>query len=79
MFAYILHAVCTEGACKSVLLHNIGSMCVTSLPTQISMNVPPLKITSRIGHVKLYDTGHIPIHIPVSKKFEMISNVFHSI
>ena len=33
----VLHAVCTEGACKSVLLHNIGSVCVTALPTQISL------------------------------------------
>ena len=28
---------CTEGARKSVWLHNIGSMCVTALPTQISL------------------------------------------
>ena len=26
-----------EGACKSVQLHNIGSMCMTALPTQISL------------------------------------------
>ena len=32
-----LHAVCTEAACKSVQLPNIGSMCVTALPTQISL------------------------------------------
>ena len=29
---HILHAVCMEGACKSVQLHNIGSMCVMALP-----------------------------------------------
>ena len=29
---------CTEGACKSVQLHNIDSMCVTALPTQISLD-----------------------------------------
>ena len=28
-----------EGACKSVQLHNIGSMCVTALPTQISLRL----------------------------------------
>ena len=35
-----LHAVCMEGARKSVQLHNIGSMCVTALPTQISLVIP---------------------------------------
>ena len=29
--------VCMEGACKSVQLHNIGSVCVASLPTEISL------------------------------------------
>ena len=29
--------VCMEGACKSVQLHNIGSMCMTALLTQISL------------------------------------------
>ena len=32
MFAYIACCFCTEGARKSVQLHNIGSMCVTALP-----------------------------------------------
>ena len=29
---HILHTVCMEGACKSVQLHNIGSVCMTALP-----------------------------------------------
>ena len=40
MFAYIACCFCTEGAHKSVQLHNIGSMCVTALPTQISLVWP---------------------------------------
>ena len=34
---HILHTVCMEGACKSVQLYNIGSMCMAALPTQISL------------------------------------------
>ena len=38
MFAYILHDVCMKGAHISVQWHNIGSMCMTALPTQISLS-----------------------------------------
>ena len=33
--------VCMEGAHKSVQLHNIGSLCMTALPTQISLILLP--------------------------------------
>ena len=38
-----------EGARKSVQMHKIGSMCVTALPTQISLVVtrPQLNFTSQ--------------------------------
>ena len=37
MCSYILHAVCMEGAHKSVQLHNIGSICMTALPTEMPL------------------------------------------
>ena len=38
----------TEGARKSVQLHNIGSMCVTALPTQISPSLVSFTIGKEI-------------------------------
>ena len=41
-----------EGAHKSVQLHNIGSMCVTSLPSQISLNQFNSPTVNEIPHIQ---------------------------
>ena len=48
MFAYIACCFCAEGARKPVQLHNIGSMCVTALPTQ---NLSGLNLSTVITKV----------------------------
>ena len=65
---HILHAVCMAGALKSVQLHNIGSMCVTVLPTQIS-----LVVSAYLFQYDWNDDKRVYMYSPISVRLSFYS------